>query len=381
MFGIGLALVALGITSGAPDQVILQDVRHVTVYGEPGRFGGWPANHGMWIWGNEILVGYSRGHYLDRGDRHHFDPEKPEEHRLARSLDGGLTWTHEHPADNGDLIPEDGALHGTPLPGVTVPVPTDCPGGINFTHPDFALTMRMNSVHDGQSRFYYSYDRGKTWEGPFKLPSFDTPGTAARTDYIVEDADSCLFFSTAAKADGREGRLFCFRTDDGGKSFQFVSYIGEDPGQPGHFGIMPSSVRLNENELLVAERHREGPMRNIALYHSEDNGKSWTRLPDPVESTGVGNPPAMIKLQDGRICLTYGYRAEPFSMCAKISADGGKTWGPELVLRNDGITKDMGYPRTVQRPDGKVVTTYYFSDGKIGPERTIEATIWTPPAP
>ena len=28
---------------------------HTVVYRESGRFGGWPANHGIWIWGNEIV--------------------------------------------------------------------------------------------------------------------------------------------------------------------------------------------------------------------------------------------------------------------------------------------------------------------------------------
>ena len=41
--------------------------RNVKVYAEPGRFGGWPANHGLWSWGNEILVGFSRGYYKDLG--------------------------------------------------------------------------------------------------------------------------------------------------------------------------------------------------------------------------------------------------------------------------------------------------------------------------
>lgn len=378
MVGLGWVLCVLGAATGAPEQVVLGNADHVIVYREAGRFGGWPANHGIWSWGDEILVGYSRGYYKERRG-HHFDPDKPEEHWLARSLDGGETWSLEQPAEHGDLIPEGESLHGTPLPGVEIPPTIDSPGGINFTHPDFALTMRMNSVHDGQSRFYYSYDRGKTWEGPYRLPSFDAAGTAARTDYIVEDSDSCLFFSTAAKSDGREGRVFCFRTDDGGKTFQFVSYIGAEPPE-GHFGIMPASVRLDDGTLLVAQRYREKRDRYIALFRSTDNGKTWTREADPVDSTGSGNPPAMIQLQDGRICLTYGYRAEPYSMCAKISNDGGRTWGPELVLRNDGITSDMGYPRMVQRPDGKIVTVYYFSDGAIGPERFIAATIWTPPA-
>jgi hypothetical protein len=379
MIGIEVLLTALGALSGAPEQIILEDVQHVKVYGEPGRFGGWPANHGIWIWDNEILVGYSRAWYKDMGDRHHVDREKPEEHWLARSTDGGESWEQEHPTEQGDLIPEGESLHGIETPGLAIPPATDCPGGIDFLRPGFAMTVRMNNVGSGVSRFYYSYDRGKNWEGPFKLPNFDLPGTAARTDYIVEDQDSCMLFSTAAKSDGDEGRVFCMRTDDGGKSFQFVSYLGPEMAD-GSFGIMPSSVRLSDNELICATRIHDGERKYIGLYRSVDNGLTWTAEADPVDNVGRGNPPAMIQLKDGRICLTYGYRAKPYSMCAKLSDDGGKTWGPELVLRNDGNTTDMGYPRTVQRPDGKVVTVYYFADGKEGPERFIAATIWTPPA-
>ena len=50
------------------------------------------------------------------------------------------------------------------------------------------------------------------------------------------------------------------------------------------------------------------------------------------------------------------------------------------MLRNDGLNRDIGYCRSVQRPDGKVVTTYYFSDAKSNPDRFIGATIWSPPA-
>ena len=84
----------------------------------------------------------------------------------------------------------------------------------------------------------------------------------------------------------------------------------------------------------------------------------------------------MIRLADGRICLTYGVRAAPYRMCAKLSSDGGKTWSKEIVLRDDGGGRDIGYPRSVQQSDGKIVTVYYFWDKKTGPERYIAATIW-----
>lgn len=85
----------------------------------------------------------------------------------------------------------------------------------------------------------------------------------------------------------------------------------------------------------------------------------------------------MIRLKDGHVCLTYGYRARPFGMRARLSADGGRTWAREIILRKDGGGRDLGYPRTVQRPDGKIVTIYYFHDQPKG-DRYIAATIWSP---
>jgi hypothetical protein len=162
------------------------EVEHVIVYREPGRFGGWPANHGMWSWGNEMLVGFGAGYYKDNGPEYHaIDHERPEEHLLARSLDGGQTWKIEDPAAHGDLLPQGPALHGTELPRVVLKAWTDCPGEIDFTHPDFAMTLRMTNAHSGPARFYYSYDRGHRWQGPFRFPLLGQKGIAARTDYIV----------------------------------------------------------------------------------------------------------------------------------------------------------------------------------------------------
>src|ERR1700736_4073050 len=73
---------------------------HRLVYRESGRLGGWPANHGIWSWGDEILVGFSAAwHKVLPGDRHQQDHDKPEEPRLGRSLDGGETWTIDAPRD------------------------------------------------------------------------------------------------------------------------------------------------------------------------------------------------------------------------------------------------------------------------------------------
>ncbi|MCC6265695.1 MAG: exo-alpha-sialidase [Bryobacterales bacterium] len=348
-----------------------QVLRHVDVCRREGRYGGWPANHGAWIWGNEILVGFELGWFqAKRGDGHAIDWDRPAEHLLARSLDGGETWRVEQ--NDGLRPPPDERVAGVPVEPGGKPL-TDCPGGIDFTSAGFALTARMNSVDAGQSRFYYTLDRGKQWEGPFRIPDFGQPGTAARTDYLVNGPHDLTMFLTAAKRNGKEGRIIAVRTEDGAKTWRMLSFVCPEPAGD-DYAIMPSSVRLPGGAILTAIRYQKW----IDLYRSEDNAKTWRYIGRPAPKTG-GNPPSMVLLADGRIALTYGYRRKPYGIRARLSSDEGATWGKEIILRQDGGNSDLGYPRTVQRPDGVLVTMYYYNTDRLA-ERFIGATLWTPGA-
>jgi hypothetical protein len=332
-------------------------IEHVLVYKETGRYGGWPANHGIWNWGNEILCGFSAAYYLKKSPNvHQYDSSKPEEPRLARSLDGGHTWAIESPPS---LLP--------PSQGGKAAVPITNP--IDFQTPGFAMTLRFTDTNKGPSLLFYSYDRGKSWQGPFDFPLLGQTGIAARTDYIVNGKHDAFVFLTAAKSNGKEGRPFCARTTDGGLHWNLVSWMADEP--PG-FAIMPSTVRLSPDRLISAMRIHEGDKDWIDLFESHDNAGTWKYLTRPITSTGGhgGNPPSMIRLKDGRICVTYGFRSEPYEIRAKLSSDEGKTWSNDIVLDN-GATWEVGYTRTAQRPDGKIVSLYYAS-------QAIAATIWDP---
>lgn len=348
------------------------DIQHNTVFSAEGQFGGWPANNGIWRFGDEILVGFIQADHKEKTG-HTYDATTARR-KFARSRDGGLTWTVEDAFAQG--IKGKATDHNL---GEQAVEPIECPGAIDFTRPDFAFTFDRMNNSDGPSSFYHSSDRGRIWQGPFVFPTFDTAGIASRTDYMVEGKHRMLVFLTAAKSDHKEGRVLCAETVDGAKSWKKLSWIG--PEETG-FAIMPASVRLAPEKILVVTRRKDPERAWLDAYISQDNGKTWNRLPEPASDLGGGNPPAMVKLSDGRLCLAYGVRTAPASrMCVKFSEDGGESWSREYVVRgNDGASGDMGYPRMTQRPDGKVVLVYYYNNSLLGgsPYRYIAATIFDP---
>jgi len=365
-------------------------LQHRIVFAETDTFAGWPANNGVWRWESEILAGFTTGPYVV-GSGHNIG--FPQENRLARSVDGGITWRVETPANY--------AGSETALRVVTSP--------LHFTHPDFALRVTGDGYHGNTEKrggFFYSYDRGQTWQGPFHfaglagLPQLDGAEMTPRTDYLVEGPDTCLVF-LSARAGNRWGadRTFCARTNDGGLSFQFIAWIvgPEDP----YRAVMPSTVRCSQDKiglrraqasrlpisLVTALRRRDMRETNgecwLDAYVSHDAGAQWAFL-SRIGETGAhnGNPPALAALQDGRLCCVYGQR-DTRRLLARYSEDEGASWSAAYVLRDDYASvqddQDFGYPRLVQRPDGCLVALYYWAT-REHPHQHIAATIWNCPA-
>jgi hypothetical protein len=340
--------------------------KHIVIYADSGHFAAWPANNGVWAWGQEILVGFTVGIYRKSAIHHSVDKTKPMRAVLARSLDGGETWAIEDPPHFvGD---------GDPPTQLTEPI-------------DFSASGLAIRVH--QDRFFVSYDRGHSWRRPFSIPALVPNKFTSRTDYVILGPRTCLFGFSAEepRVQARlQDRAFCARTDDGGLSFRFVSWITDSVAVR---SVMPSTVMFPDGRLVTALRRRIDrsfpdkprlPQNWIDVYESIDGGATWRFLSKVAETdrgSDNGNPPSLVLLKDGRIVVTYGFRGVPYSIRARISTDGGKSWGREILLRRDALSWDMGYTRSVQRPDGKVVTVYYYTTEEI-PQQHIAATIWDP---
>jgi len=72
-----------------------------------------------------------------------------------------------------------------------------------------------------------------------------------------------------------------------------------------------------------------------------------------------GLPSHLLRLRDGRLLMSYGYRRPPFGNQARVSDNHGRTWSAPMTISDDGASGDLGYPSTVERPDGSLVTLWY----------------------
>lgn len=366
----------------APSECVIARPQHVEVYRKPGEFAGWPANYGLWIWGNEVVVVFVQGLMGSEGKIHARDRNHPFRPLQARSLDGGTTWTAEpfsgHVPGTETLSADEHVVEALRAGSNIIPgrdlLLLNIP--IDFLDPETIVMAARTGIRGGAvSWFYVSRDRARTWQGPHAFGDFGLPGIAARTDIIPIAPNEALLLLTAAKADGKEGRIFCARTLDGGWSFSFQGFsMDETDG----YAIMPSSVRLPEGRIVTAARRMgAGEEGWFDMFASDDLGITWRQIGGPIPTGFGGNPGVLQILPDGRLALLYGYRDEFYGIRLRMSGDGGRTWSPETVVRGDGGSPDLGYPRAVVKPDGSLLCVYYFNEEEDG-ERFIAASTITP---
>jgi Neuraminidase (sialidase) len=113
-----------------------------------------------------------------------------------------------------------------------------------------------------------------------------------------------------------------------------------------------------EDGTLIAQIRNHNATNQYETLQSEstDGGKTWS-VPHAIGVWGM--PSHLLRLRDGRLLMSYGYRRKPHGNRARISEDHGKTWGAEIVLSDDATNGDLGYPSTVELADGSFLTVWY----------------------
>lgn len=367
-------------------------MEHVTVFSDPQTFAGWPFAHGLWAWPDgEMLVGFTRAAcaYENPGDVHHVAVDTAPEYVTVRSSDGGRTW----PVESVQVLAERAPLIDELMRQETAPVDAH---QADFTAPDFCLTAGFGIPPADAKRIGYlqhSEDRGRTWHGPDLIPALGFWHVQVKPDFVVRPDGMVLLFVTVARGSSspdakypaKFGSRFVavYASPDKGRTWRYLSAIQSGtPDEPFIERYYASPVQLPDGRILVALRVQlDGVNHWPEIFESVDGGWSW-RFVSRVADWGA--PTDLIRLRDGRLLAVYGYRVPPFGIRARVSEDDARTWGPELVLRDDGGSHDLGYPRVVELADGTAFAAYYFNraddpvqcDG--GGVRHIAGTFFTP---
>ena len=115
-------------------------------------------------------------------------------------------------------------------------------------------------------------------------------------------------------------------------------------------------------------------LMDILLCRSEDGGRTWSK---PVALMGpLGGAPSHLMLHSsGTLIASYCDREEPFTILMMFSRDGGDSWDTEGVILDNECSADLGYPCSVELPDGNILTVYYGHEN--GSKHTvIRQIIW-----
>lgn len=343
----------------------VKDAAHVKVFGDRDTFAGWPFNNGFECYGGgkELVVAYSRYRCqvktLPDGSRIYWTGPHPDSGR-RRSFDGGRTWKH------AESFPWNAATVGTLMTDVDLSTLENAwrdrgvrTKPIDPFNPDHGLTTNT-AVIGGLARSFVftTRDRGRTWAGPSFLPMDGVKASHNRPVYLARPDGVLLTFPTVTRRDGSEGRVSVYASFDGGVTWNFLSVMAQSDD---YMLIMPTAVMLPSGRILASVRVQHPPSGLwTELYESADGGRTW-RFAGRLNDHGA--PTQLLTLPDGRLCGIYGYRRPPFGIRARVSEDAeGRRWGPELVLRDDGASDDLGYPRGCALPDGTVCTAYYFHE-------------------
>jgi len=144
-----------------------------------------------------------------------------------------------------------------------------------------------------------------------------------------------------------------------------MSYVGEIENitvdGKNLFSYEPHTIVLDDGTLLTHIRVEDDNHKIFTIYQSKstDGGKTWTK-PVQILADKGGAPAHIFKHSSGTLICTYGDREKPYGIKAMFSNDCGETWDIDnTVYLNNSISSDLGYPSTVELPDGSLLTIFY----------------------
>lgn len=357
-------------------------VDHAVVYRRDDEFCSWPFTSGFWENGEGTLIANfaTRNVVYDSGDaiRHDVLGQNSTNPRTVtvRSRDRGRTWSEPQ----YDMMAGPGG-EGRGQSRETMPTKFAEP--VDYLDRNVLVSsgsMGGFATSGTQGTARLSRDGGRTWGETILVP---LEGLAAMTGIqstLVRPDGRLLVFMFSVDKDNTHRHPLVYGSTNEGREFHFIAYVTprddpfgnadgnyDDPSVAfvGHRWFYPRGYLLPSGRILCITRCQRDPTGVMwsELFASDDGGETWSFL---SRINDFGAPGNLVPMPDGRIVAVYGYRLMPSGVRACVSEDGGKTWGPEIIVRDDGGSWDLGYPNS-WLVDGNTIGTLYYFNSKDDP--------------
>jgi len=224
-----------------------------------------------------------------------------------------------------------------------------------------------------------STDGGRTWSPKYRVPVLNNHGPTPMNDGSLLWVGAEV--GNTVSASFSNSLIRAYRSTDNGLTWQLLSALPEYPGLRHADWFELHTAQTAKGLVITQFRNHGDPSGRTATWQIEsaDGGLTWGKC-RPV---CLGYPTHLLRLADGRIVMSYGWRHEPCGVRCRIGTElpddyyGAAAerirelvrglveplredyWSEELVLCDDGETVDLGYPSTAQLPDGTLLTLWY----------------------
>lgn len=344
---------SFGVALSVSAPVLCAEVESIGIISrQPEFYHGWPTL--ALRRSGELLVAYSGGR------ESHICPFGRVD--LIRSRDGGRTWSWpetvlDTPIDDRDAgvieTAESSLLISTFTSLAYEPVLAKASAWSADKTERWQAVQRRTSAEQRKSLLgcwlLRSTDGGLTWSAPMRVPVNSPHGP------VVISGGRLLYVGKRLWDAGTKVGV-CESTDDG-RSWRWVCDLPARPGDRVEEYHELHAVEAADGRLVVHIRnHNPANAGETLQSESRDGGRTWT-VPHSIGVWGL--PSHLLRLRDGRLLMSYGYRRPPFGNLARLSTDHGDSWSEPITISADGASGDLGYPSTVELPDHTLVTVWY----------------------
>jgi len=281
---------------------------------------------------------------------------------LIRSKDDGRTWTWPETLMDTAIDDRDAGVVETTRGSILVSTFTSLAyepvleKATNWQPERLARWKAVNARLDAAQRkamlgtwLLRSADGGMNWSAPYRVPVNSPHGPIVLKDGTLLYAGKQLW--------SPKTRVGISLSKDDGVTWSAMKELPTRPGDDSAQYHELHAVQAANGRIIVQIRnHNDANSRETLQCESEDGGKTWT-TPHPIGVWGL--PSHLLRLRNGNLLMSYGYRRKPHGNQARLSVDHGKTWSEPIMLSEDGHSGDLGYPSTVELSNGDLLTVWY----------------------